>query len=150
MFDAIRKMMSGGGEAEARSELDPHVAATALLVEAALADGIYADIEAEQIRQILMAAFQLDPEKAADMLSRAETLAENAADHHQFTKVVKACLPGPERIALVEHLWRVALADGEKSHLEDSFIRRVAPLLAVSDRERVLARSRAEAAARKR
>lgn len=150
MFDALKKMMSGGGEAEPRSELDPHVAATALLVEAALSDGIYADVEAEQIHNILIAAFKLEPEKAAEMLSRAETLAENAADHHQFTKVVKACLPGPERIALVEHLWRVALADGEKSHLEDSFIRRVAPLLAVSDRERVLARARAEAAARKR
>ncbi len=148
MFEALKKMMRGNGQAETRSELDPHVAATALLVEAALSDGIYAEIEAEEIHHILMAAFKLEAEDAARMLARAETLAENAADHHQFTKVVKSCLPGPERIALVEHLWRVALADGEKSHLEDSFIRRVAPLLAVSDRERVLARSRAEAAAR--
>jgi len=149
MFDAIKKMMSGGEKAETHSELDPHVAATALLVEAALSDGIYADVEAEQIRSILMAAFNLDPDAAEAMQTKAEELAENAADHHQFTKVVKACLPAPERIALVEHLWSVALADGEKSPFEDSFIRRVAPLLAVSDRERVLARSRAEATARK-
>jgi len=149
MFDAIKKMMSGGEKAETHSELDPHVAATALLVEAALSDGIYADVEAEQIKSILMAAFNLDADAADTMLTQAEELAENAADHHQFTKVVKACLPAPERIALVEHLWSVALADGEKSPFEDSFIRRIAPLLAVSDRERVLARSRAEAAARK-
>ncbi len=150
MFDAIRKMMSGGEKSEARAELDPHVAATALLVEAALADGIYADVEAEQIRGILMNAFNLDAENAEATLTKAEDLAENAADSHQFTKVVKACLPAAERVALIEHLWSVAMADGEKSPFEDSFIRRVAPLLAVDDRERVLARSRAEAAARKR
>lgn len=149
MFEAIKKMMSGGGKAEANSELDPHVAAAALLVETALADGIYADIEAEQIRKVLMSAFNLDAGTAEAVQAKAEDLAEHAADHHQFTKVVKACLPAGERVALIEHLWSVAMADGEKSPFEDSFIRRVAPLLAVDDRERVLARSRAEAAARK-
>lgn len=148
MFDAIKKMMRGGEAAEPRSELDPHVAAAALLVEAALADGIYADVEADQIRSILQSAFGLDADAAADMQAKAEDLANNAHDHHQFTKVVKACLPSGERVALIEHLWSVAMADGEKSPFEDSFIRRVAPLLAVDDRERVLARSRAEAAAR--
>jgi len=148
MFDAIKKMMSGGEKPQVRLELDPHVAASALLVEAALSDGIYAEVEAEQIRTILISAFNLDEAAADAMLTQAEELAENAVDHFQFTKVVKACLPATERVALVEHLWSVALADGEKSPFEDSFIRRVAPLLAVDDRERVLARARAEAAAR--
>lgn len=149
MFDAIKKLMTGGASAETHSELDPHVAAAALLVEAALADGIYADVEAEKIGMILKSAFGLDDEAASAMQEKAEDLAENAADHHQFTKVVKACLPASERVALVEQMWAVAMADGEKSPFEDSFIRRIAPLLAVDDRERVLARSRAEAAARK-
>ena len=39
----------------------------------------------------------------------------------------------------------VALADGEKSPFEDAFLRRVAPLLGVDDRERAYARARAEA-----
>ena len=44
----------------------------------------------------------------------------------------------------------MALADGEKSPFEDAFLRRVAPLLGVEDRDRVFARSRAEAKARDR
>lgn len=149
MFDAIKQWLSPQ-DATPHAEIDPQVAAAALLVEAALSDGIYADVEEESIRDILGRVFELDEAEAARILSIAEELAEDAADHHRFTKVVKACMPKADRIALVQNMWTVALADGEKSAFEESFIRRVAPLLAVDDRERVFARSRAEAAARKR
>lgn len=149
MFDSIKRFFAID-TAEAHPEIDPHVAATALLVEAALADGIYADCEQDQISHILGAAFGMAPEKAARVLDQAEALAETAVDHHRFTKVVKACLDKQERIALLEQLWLVALADGEKSPFEDAFIRRIAPLLAVGDRERIFARSRAEARMRPR
>ena len=139
-----------GEKPVSRPEIDPHVAATALLVEAALSDGIYADVEEEQIKDTLAAAFSLDSETIDKVLNQAEELAETAIDHHRFTKVVKACLTEQERGALIEHLWMVALADGEKSPFEDAFIRRISPLLAISDRERVFARSRAEAKIRER
>lgn len=137
-------------EHEARPETDPHVAATALLVEAALADGIYADCEEDIILDTLKVAFEMDAEKARNVLNQAEELAETAVDHHRFTKVVKTCLSEQERVALIEQLWSVALADGEKSPFEDAFVRRIAPLLGIDDRERVFARSRAEAKARQR
>lgn len=148
MFDTLKRWLNPEPTVT-HAEIEPRIAAAALLVEAALADGIYADVEENSIRQILGKTFALDAEEARRVLTLAEELAEDAADHHRFTKVVKACLPRADRIALIENMWAVALADGEKSPLEDSFIRRVAPLLAVSDRERVFARSRAEAAARK-
>lgn len=149
MFDSIKRLFASE-PAESHPEIDPHVAATALLVEAALVDGIYADCEQAQIRSILGAAFAMPEDRAARVLDQAEGLAEAAVDHHRFTKVVKACLDKQERIALLEQLWLVALADGEKSPFEDAFIRRIAPLLAIGDRERVFARSRAEARMRPR
>lgn len=149
MLTKIKKFFQGE-KPVIRPEIDPHVAAATLLVEAALSDGIYANVEEEQIKNTLAAAFKLDTEAVDKILDQAEELAETAIDHHRFTKVVKACLSEQERIALIEHLWMVALADGEKSPFEDAFIRRIAPLLAVSDRERVFARSRAEARTRER
>lgn len=148
-MEFIKKIFAGKG-AEGAAEIDPHIAATALLVEAALADGIYADCEQDQIRETLENAFEMSSEKAAEVLDKAEELAETAVDHHRFTKVVKTCLSEQERVALVEQLWMVALADGEKSPFEDAFLRRIAPLLAVDDRDRVFARSRAEAKVRSR
>ena len=149
MFQKLKRLFGSSG-AEPSPEIDPHVAAATLLVEAALADGIYADCEQDEIRETLEAAFKMDPGKASEVLDQAEELAETAIDHHRFTKVVKSCLSEQERVALIEHLWMVALADGEKSPFEDAFLRRIAPLLGIDDRERVFARSRAEARARKR
>lgn len=146
MFDKL-KAFFGGAEGDARPAIDPHIAATTLLVEAALSDGIYADCEQDQIKEILAAAFLLDPEAVDRVLDEAEALAEGAIDHYTFTKVVKANLTSAERNALIEQLWMVALADGEKSPFEDAFLRRVAPLLGVDDRERAYARARAEAKA---
>jgi uncharacterized tellurite resistance protein B-like protein len=149
MFQVLKNLFRPAA-VEPRPEIDPHIAATALLVEAALSDGIYADCEQDQIREILIAAFQLEPEAAESVLDQAEALAETAIDHHRFTKVVKACLSEQERVALIEQLWMVTLADGEKSPFEEAFVRRIAPLLAIDDRERVFARSRAEAKVRTR
>lgn len=144
MLDALKRLFGAPGS-EPHPEIDPHVAATALLVEAALADGIYADCEQDQIRDILAGAFKLPEEKAERILDEAEQLSETAIDHHRFTRVVKACLSHQERVALIEQLWMVVLADGEKSPFEDAFVRRIAPLVAIPDRERAFARSRAEA-----
>lgn len=149
MFDKLRQMFSRA-PATMHPELNPHIAATTLLVEAALADGIYADCEQDQIKEILAAAFLLDPDAVENVLDQAEELAEGAIDHHRFTKVVKVCLSEQERVALIEQLWMVALADGEKSPFEDAFVRRVAPLLGIDDRERIFARARAEARIRNR
>lgn len=144
MLDAIRRWLTPKDKAP--QMLEPHLAATALLVEAALADGVYAEAEEAAIRKILQGAFGLTPDAAAAMLAEAEDLAEAAADHFRFTHAVKFGLPHDERLALVEHLWTVALSDGEKCAIEDAFIRKVAALLAVTDRERAEAKARAKAA----
>ena len=149
MFETIKRMLTRT-RPEPRPELDPHVAAAALLGETALVDGIYADVESDQISDILAQAFNLSEAEAEKILDQAEQLAETAPDFQRFTKVIKACLPEAERVALVEALWMVALADGEKSPFEDAFIRRISPLMGVDDRARVLARGRAEARVRAR
>jgi len=142
MFDKIKSLFSGSAEAADENEIDAQTAAAALMVETALADGVYAKIEERRIREALAAAFGLDDAGARAVLDRAESLAEHAVDHHRFTHAVKS-VPKETRVALVEQLFAVAFADGENDAHEDSLIRRLGPLLAVSDRERAEARSRA-------
>lgn len=128
----------------AADEVDPQVAATALLVEAALIDGVYVNLESDMIAEILLEAFSLDAVRVDALMEAGETLAEGAIDAHQFTKHVKT-LDMKERVAIVEGLYRVALADGEKSDVEDSFVRQISSLLYVDDVARARARQRAEA-----
>ena len=143
MLDAIKRLISGE---ETTAEPDTHtteLAAAALMVQAALSDGVYADVEAQRILEMLKSGFHIDDAEARKLLDEAEGLAETAVDHHQFTKVIKE-LPKEQRIKFMSQLWHVALADGEKDAHEDALLRRLSPLLALSDRERVEARQAAQ------
>jgi uncharacterized tellurite resistance protein B-like protein len=128
----------------AERDMDPHLAAAALLVEAALVDGVYVNIESDMIAEILLEAFELEADRVDALISEGETLAEEAVDSFNFTRHVKK-LPMESRVKMVEGLYRVALSDGERSDEEDAFIRHVASLLYVDDVSRAGARQRAEA-----
>jgi uncharacterized tellurite resistance protein B-like protein len=61
---------------------------------------------------------------------------------HGHTSEIAAEMMPQERIDLIEMLWDVAYADGVLDPEEDLMIRRIAGLIYVSDRDRVLARQR--------
>jgi len=146
MMAFLSKILGVSVKTPAQKSIEPEVAAAALLVEAALADGIYADIESDQIAMILLESFDFDAARADSVLAQGEALAEEAVDAHQFTRHVKK-LPLEQRIAVVEGLYLVAFADGEKCPIEDTFIRHVAGLLHIEDVPRAGARKRAQARA---
>jgi len=54
----------------------------------------------------------------------------------------------PRRTLLIEHLWRIAYADGKLDPYEDHYARKIAHLLYVTNTECMLARGRASKAAR--
>lgn len=144
MIKALKTLFSGTQAAgAAEDEISAELAAAALMVEAAMSDGVYADVEHDEILKILLSSFKLEAAKAEAVLKNAEDLAEQAVDHHRFTKVVKA-LDHDQRMQIMTDLWSVALADGERDAHEDMLLRRLAPLLALSDRERAKARQAAE------
>lgn len=141
MFDFFRKLISSE---PTERPIDPRVAAAALLVEAALIDGVYANLESDVIIDILLNSFGFDAAKADAVLEQAEALAEEASDSQRFTKRVKT-LPLNERRSIIEGLYRVVLADGEKSAIEESFVRRISGLLYIDDVSRARAKQNAEA-----
>lgn len=143
MLNALKSLLGGDREPDrAAPALTPEIAATALMVEVALADGAYERIERERILHALEDAFELDAEAARAVLDQAEPMAREAVDHHRFTRVVKDGLNEAKRVRLMQDLWAVVLADGDRDDREDALMRRLAPLLAVSDRDSADARRR--------
>lgn len=140
----IFKRMFGGKEEPRTDEMTPELAAATLLVEAALTDGVYADVESVAIRRVLQDAFDLTEEDARALRDRAEDEAENAIDAHKFTKRVKE-LTESQRLKVIEGLYTVAMADGDPCKFEDAFIRHIGSLLHVEDVARAQARQRAQA-----
>ncbi|XBQ17685.1 MAG: TerB family tellurite resistance protein [Oceanicaulis sp.] len=147
MIDALKRLFTGGGSDKAEpADPAPEVAAAVLMVQAALADGEFSQAEREKICLILKEGFRLEQARADAVLNQAEEIAHGAVDHHSYTKVVKR-MPKANRMAVMTHLWMVALADGVRDDHEDSLLRRLSPLLALSDRERAEARQAAEGGA---
>jgi uncharacterized tellurite resistance protein B-like protein len=82
----------------AERDMDPKLAAAALLVEAALVDGVYVNIESDMIAEILLDAFDLEAEQVDELISEGETLAEEAVDSFNFTRHVKKTSHGNKGI----------------------------------------------------
>ena len=142
MIESLKSLFSGSEPEEATEIMTSELAAAALMIEAALADGIFADSEYDKILLILREGFKLDDEKARETLKAAQEQVENAVDHHKFTRVVKQMTLAQRKTVMI-HLWMIVLADGENDAHEDSLMRRLAPLLALSDRDRAEARQEA-------
>jgi uncharacterized tellurite resistance protein B-like protein len=125
---------------------DARLALSALLVRIARSDGDYAEAEVAQIRTVIAARYGLDAAAAATLLRDAEALEAEAPDTVRFTRAIKDAVPYEERRAVIEALWSVALADGERDDAEDAILRLAAKLLGVNDRDSALARQRAQRA----
>jgi uncharacterized tellurite resistance protein B-like protein len=143
MLDFLRNLLAP--RADRADETEPAVAVAALLAEAAQADGAVDAAEAAAVERHLARLFGLDAAAAADLRARGEAARRASADLFRFTLVIKQALDEGERAALMEALWAVALADGARDPHEDALLRKLAPLIAVSDRDSAAARRRAAA-----
>lgn len=121
------------------------IAAAALLAEAAQADGALGAVEQARIRELLAQRLELGPWAARELLERASIAAAHGSDWHGFTRVINDAYDHDGRVALVEMLWQVVLADGVVHDYEAALMRRVPALLRVADRESSAARARARA-----
>ena len=125
------------------SDHDARHALAALLVRVARTDGYYAPDEIDLIDRILAARYGLTPEAASDLRRDAEELEAGAPDTVRFTRAIKEAVAYDHRLAVIESLWEVALADGHREAEEDALLRVVASLLGVNDRDSNIARKKA-------
>jgi uncharacterized tellurite resistance protein B-like protein len=105
------------------------VAACALLLEMAHADGDFAPAERAQIEQALAGHFDLAEEQVKELIALAEVERREAVDLHQFTSLVARHYDEGQRLVLAELLWRVVLADGQLSQHEDALLHKMGRLL---------------------
>jgi len=138
LFDAVKEDQPPPAQAfEER-----HVAAAALLVEAASLDGDFTDDEARVIRRVLDAKFDFSAEELDSLMDEGRQSAADTTQIVRFTQAIKEACSYEERIEMMEMLWEVAYADGELHHYESNLLRRVGGLLYVDDRDRGEARKR--------
>lgn len=140
--DLIRRL-SGEADDAPLAKDDQRIALAALLVIAAHADHDYAEAERTQIERVLAARFALDAAAARRLREEGEAAEAAATDFVRFTTLIKKHVPIEERVGVLEALWRVVLADGEREMHENALMRRVVDLLGLEERDSAEARRRA-------
>lgn len=146
MFDAVKRFIENvsGAEGSAREfdDDDYRLAAAALLVHVANADGRIDLAEQRKLQRIIKERFGLDAAGAAKLTAAAEQSDREAVDFYQFTSVLKRTLNEAGRLKIVEMLWEIAFADGAVDELEENTIWRIAELLGITGRERIWLRQK--------
>ena len=142
VFDLLRRLAAP--EPEPLSGPDARTALAALLVRIARIDGDYTQDEVSRIDRILVTRYGLTPFEATSLRREAETVEAEAPDTVRFTRALKDAVDYEDRTQLVETLWEIVLADGDRHPEENALLRTVAPLLGVTDQDSARARQRAE------
>lgn len=121
------------------------LATAALLLEISRSDADIQKEELELIRQRLRDRFDLDDSEMDALLDQAESSVDTSVSLHEFTRVVNDHLSRQERVHIVELLWQVAFADGVLDKHEEFYVRKIADLLYVSQKDFIQAKHRAGA-----
>ena len=143
MFERLQQFLaslSGGDDRPAFAADDPRVAVMALCIQVMEADGKVLEVEKKALRARFKDFYGVD-EAELDALVAAGTDAESEAiDFFRFTSELKRQLSEEQRVDLIGLLWEIVYADGERSEMEDHAIWRIADLMGVSGRERIMKR----------
>jgi uncharacterized tellurite resistance protein B-like protein len=148
MFEAVRRFIAGvtadsaGEKPVADDEL--HLAAAALLYHVIAADGVVSEGERRAVKNALSQQYALDQAAADELVGKARDADLEAVDFYRFTRTLKARLDDEGRKKVVALMWRMVFADGQMDEFEDNIVWRVAELLDVPARERVLLKKEAE------
>lgn len=108
---------------------DVRFAACVLLVELALVDGQFSEIERLRIREILQRQFGVDEQTADELMAEATAAARRSVDDFTYTRQVVEHYSLAQRQVLAELMWQVVLADGTLDAQEAYLMRKLANLL---------------------
>ena len=102
---------------------------TALLVEAAMADGALDDNEQSRIMKLLIEQLELQAGDAQKMFDEAIAAHDNRTEIHGLVSQIRSDTDMEDRIIILEMIWVVVLADSQVDELESHLMRRLAGLL---------------------
>jgi uncharacterized tellurite resistance protein B-like protein len=138
----IAEFVDGEKNPDQFAEDDFRLAAAAMLVHAAAIDGEMSQSERDKLHVVIKQRFALDDATTDELITKATAAEHEAVDLYHFTHQLNRALDDDGRAKIVEMMWEIVYADGQRDELEDNLIWRAADLLGVSAHERIALRRR--------
>jgi uncharacterized tellurite resistance protein B-like protein len=130
--------------ADDKTQIGVDLATAILLIEVAEADFQNDASEAELIRRLLLDHLELDESQLDELLANARREADRLVSLQHLTRMMNEGMDQQGKLRVIELMWQVAYADGEKHHYEEHLLRQVADLLYVPHADFIQARHKAE------
>lgn len=146
LLDALRSLVRGkAGEpaadqgdtaplpAPGADDVDPlQLAACALLLDIAHADGEFSPVEREHIAHAVQRHFALEPEAGDRLIELAAREHSSSIDQFRFTARLREEYDLGQKMVLAEIMWSLVLSDGEISEHEAYLTRKISNLLDIA------------------
>ncbi|QHE85357.1 tellurite resistance TerB family protein [Hydrogenophaga sp. BPS33] len=148
LFDTLTAGLTAPGHAQTAAE-QAHtlqLSTAVLLVEVMRADPTLNDSERDAVLTALRRKFALSDDELQRLLDMAHETSRTAYDFHRFTDLMNERFTQAQKIAVVEAMWEVALADHHLDANEHHVISKVAGLLHVTHGEYIAAKLHVQAA----
>ncbi len=131
--DIFSNALAGSGEQDPTDRDHAlRLATAALLIEVVRADFEEDIKETEAAIRHLQLHFELTEDETTLLVKEAEAKADHSVSLQEFTRLLHENLSFAEKHAVIEMLWKVALADDHLDKHEDYVVRKVAELLYVT------------------
>jgi len=116
------------------------LAIAALLLEISRADHEVGEAERAAIFDAVATVCNVPTAEIDALIDSADKAVDEAVSLYDFTSIVNAHLDHARKYELLVLLWRVAHADGHMHHYEEYYMRKIADLLHLSQREYIRAK----------
>lgn len=147
--DLFDSLLPAAAASAARPQGDEHplqLATAVLLVEVLRTTPGVGAAERRAVVAALQDKFALSDDEVARLVELAEQTARDATDFFAFTSRINEGFDMGAKLRMVEHMWRVAYADGTLSAHENHLMRKIADLLYIPQGAYVHAKMRAREA----
>ena len=129
-FDQKIQSISGG-RAAVLPERALQLATACLLIEVSRADFHIDAKEKKAIAGAIQAFFSLSAEETREIIEMAESEVDDVTCLFEFTRLVNENFDRPQKLKIVEMMWRVCYADLDKDKYEEHLVRKISDLLYV-------------------
>lgn len=144
MLEYLRKIFSDNKLSTGQSTINlssdgrnrkVEIAACALFIEMAKADGEFSDEERKLIISEMKATFKLDDDYVNDLILLAEQRIKESVSLYEFTGIINTSFTHDEKIELIESLWKLIYKDEKLSKYEDHLIKRIAATINIEHKQ---------------
>ncbi len=145
MFEYLRKtllqdkMQDSSPEAVEKGEENHHnklqVAAAALFIEMAKADGDFSDEERQRVIHIMQNTFNLDEDCVHELIELSEKKLEESTSIYEFASIINKHFSREEKLELLEGLWKIIYVDDILNKYEDRLVKVIGGMLNVDHKD---------------